>query len=363
MNNSQSNLQHEAFDQTRAAAFAEHIADVVDAGALSIMLSVGHRTGLLDAMKNQPPATSMEIAEMSELNERYVREWLAAMVTGGVIEYLPTDGRYCLPPEHAECMTKDATLGNLAIYSQFVALMGSVQEPMLERFKQGGGMNYQDYPCFHEIMAEDSSLTVVAGLFDHILPLIPGMEQRLHRGIDVLDAGCGRGLALIALAQRFPSSRFMGYDLCQSAIDFAKHQAQQLGLQNIQFDTKDLSGFESQESFDLIMSFDAVHDQQDPQRLLDSFCKSLRNNGVYLMQDIGGSAYLENNIDFPLATLLYAVSCFHCTPISLGQNGAGLGTMWGWETAQAMLENSGFTSINRNILPHDPTNVWFVSYK
>ncbi|HSO82951.1 hypothetical protein [Thiocapsa sp.] len=79
------------------------------------------------------------------------------------------------------------------------------------------------------------------------------------------------------------------------------------------------------------------------------------------MQDIGGSMHLEKNLDFPMASLLYTVSCIHCTPVSLGQDGEGLGTMWGWETAEAMLREAGFAEIERHVLPHDPMNVWFVS--
>jgi len=81
------------------------------------------------------------------------------------------------------------------------------------------------------------------------------------------------------------------------------------------------------------------------------------------MQDVGGSAHLENNLDFPLAAFLYSVSLTHCMPVSLGQGGAGLGTMWGWETAEAVLEDAGFASVSRTVLPHDPMNVWFVSRK
>ncbi|MEJ2229114.1 MAG: transcriptional regulator, partial [Alphaproteobacteria bacterium] len=113
--------------------------------------------------------------------------------------------------------------------------------------------------------------------------------------------------------------------------------------------------------FDFIVSFDAVHDQKDPQGLIVGLRASLRPSGVYLMQDIGGSAYLENNLEFPMAALLYSVSCSHCTPISLGQGGAGLGTMWGWETAEDMLRKAGFTSVKKHVLPHAPMNVWFVS--
>jgi hypothetical protein len=104
-----------------------------------------------------------------------------------------------------------------------------------------------------------------------------------------------------------------------------------------------------------------VHDQKDPAGLLRGLRTSLRPDGVYLMQDIGGSARIENNTDFPMAALLHAISCAHCTPISIGQGGSGLGTMRGWETAERMLRQARFARIERHILPHDPTTVWFVS--
>jgi SAM-dependent methyltransferase len=200
-------------------------------------------------------------------------------------------------------------------------------------------------------------------LFDAILPAVEGIDEHLTAGIDVMDAGCGRGSALLALAERYPASRFVGYDLCQDAIDFASRAARDAGLRNIRFECRDLTGYDERECFDFVTSFDAVHDQKDPQQLIRSLHAALRPGGIYLMQDIGGSAYLENNLDFPMASMLYAISCVHCTPISLGQGGAGLGTMWGWETAQAMLHEAGFTDVARTMLAHDPMNVWFVSRK
>ena len=350
-------------DDAAAANFAEHIGSVLDAGAVAVMLSIGHRTGLFDVLAELPPSTSRRIAEHAELAERYVREWLAVMVTGGIVHYDPEQCTYALPAEHAACLTRNAPLGNLALYGQHVALLGAVQEQTIIRFEDGEGMRYEDYPCFHEIMAEDSGQTVTAQLFDVILPLAEGIIPRLETGIDVLDAGCARGSALIALAEHFPKSRFVGYDLCSDAIAYARRTADAAELANITFEVRDLSDYDESDQFDLITSFDAVHDQKDPAALIRSLHRALRTDGVYLMQDIGGSARLENNLDFPLASLLYAISCVHCTPISLGQGGAGLGTMWGWETAQAMLREAGFTEVQRHVLPHDPTNVWFVSRK
>ncbi|WP_404402809.1 class I SAM-dependent methyltransferase [Pelagibacterium halotolerans] len=348
-------------DMNAAEAFAETVADTLNSGAVATMMAIGHRLGLYDTLAGMPRATSTAIADKAGLAERYVREWLAVMVTGGIVFYDPADRTYRLPATHAACLTSDAPLGNLAVYAQHVALIGQIQDRVLSAFRTGEGMAYGDYPCFHEIMAEDSGQTVTAQLFDVILPLAEGIIERLEMGIDVLDAGCARGSALLAMAERFPKSRFLGYDLCADAIAYANDQVRVKGLQNVHFETRDLTGYDEKARFDFITSFDAVHDQKDPQALLKSLRGALKPGGVYLMQDIGGSAKLENNMDFPMASLLYAVSCVHCTPVSLGQGGEGLGTMWGWETAQAMLENAGFSTVERHVLPHDPMNVWFVS--
>ncbi len=356
-------METPALDMAKAEAFAEQVGDMINAGAAAAMVSLGHRLGLFDTLAGRAPSTSAEIAEAAALNERYVREWLAAMVMAGIVEYGPKDKRYWLPAEHAACLTRDAPLGNLAVYAQHVSLFGKVEERTIHIMETGEGTGYDDYPCFHQIMAEDSGQTVIAGLFEHILPLAPELDGRLKAGIDVLDAGCARGSALIAMAKRYPASRFTGYDLCADAIEFAQKTAQAEGLTNVTFETRDLTGYAEAGRWDFVTSFDAVHDQKDPFGLVKGLSASLRPGGVYLMQDVGGSAHLENNFDFPMAALLYAVSLVHCTPVSIGQGGEGLGTMWGWETAERFLSEAGFARVERHVLPHDPMNVWFVARK
>jgi 2-polyprenyl-3-methyl-5-hydroxy-6-metoxy-1,4-benzoquinol methylase len=353
--------QSSVFDPDAAEAFAGRVGDLLNASAAATMLSLGHRLGLLDTLAAMPPATSEQIAQRAELAERYVREWLAVLVMADIVHYDPATRRYHLPPSHAACLTRGAPLGNLAVYAQHVALFGKIEDRVIDCFRTGGGMAYDEYPCFHQLMAEDSEQTVTAGLFEHVLPLVDGIETRLEQGIDVLDAGCARGSALLALAARYPASRFTGYDLCADAIEHAAAAVLRAGLDNLRFETRDLTGYREPGRWDLITSFDAVHDQKDPEGLLRGLRASLKPGGVYLMQDIGGSAHLENNRDFPMAAFLYAVSCVHCTPVSVGQGGVGLGTMWGWETAERMLRDVGFASVARHMLPHDPMNVWFVA--
>ena len=349
------------FDTAQADGFLDRVAGLINDGAVAVMLGIGHRTGLFDTLATLPPATSAEIAEEAALAERYVREWLAVMVTARIVAFDPEHGTYSLPAEHAASLTRGASLGNFAVYAQHVGLLGQVQDRLLACFETGEGMSYGDYPCFHHMMAEDSAMTVTGGLFEHILPLVPGLDARLAAGIEVMDAGCGQGLALIALAGRYPRSRFTGYDLSEDAIAHAAEVARRAGLANMRFEAWDLTGYEERARFDFITSFDAVHDQKDPAGLIRGLHGALKPGGVYLMQDIGGSARLENNLDFPMASFLYAISCAHCTPVSLGQGGEGLGTMWGWETAEAMLRDAGFAEVDRHVLPHDPMNVWFVA--
>jgi 2-polyprenyl-3-methyl-5-hydroxy-6-metoxy-1,4-benzoquinol methylase len=335
-------------------------------GALCLMASIGHRTGLFDAMRDQAPQTSDEIASRAGLNERYVREWLGAMVTSRVISVDPQSLRYRLPPEHAAYLTRAAGADNLAVFAQYVPLLGNVEDEIVECFKNGGGVPYERFPRFHAVMAEDSGLSVLSSLESHILPIIPGLAEQLARGLRALDAGCGSGRTLNRLAELFPKSRFVGMDLSEEAIATARTEAAANGLTNVEFATVDLSGFDQTaepEAFDFITTFDAVHDQGKPLNLLKGIHRALTRDGVFLMQDIKGSSAVYQNIDHPIGTFLYTVSCLHCMTVSLAQGGEGLGAMWGEENTREYLQRAGFRSVEKHELAHDIQNNWYVVRK
>ena len=344
-------------------AFAERIVGMMNDAALTMMISLGHRTGLYDTMAELPPSTSDEIARAAHLDERYVREWLNAMVVGLIVDYSPENKTYFLPPEHAAWLTRAATPNNLAVFTQYIGQMGAVEDRIVESFHNGGGVRYEEFKRFHEIMAEDSGQTVVPELIDSILPLAPGLVDRLKQGMDVLDLGCGRGWAMNLLAKAFPESRFAGYDFSREAIDLADRQAQRNNSDNVRFEVQDAAKLNAVEAFDLIFTFDAIHDQAEPQKVLNNIHRALRPGGVYLMQDIHSSRDVEKNVDNPMAPLLYTVSTFHCMTVSLALGGAGLGTMWGEETALEMLAVAGFENIERHRLEHDIQNTFFIMRK
>jgi 2-polyprenyl-3-methyl-5-hydroxy-6-metoxy-1,4-benzoquinol methylase len=355
-----------AFDGRKAEAFASRVLQALNDASFCLMASIGHRTGLFDAIRNQPALTSQEIADRSGLNERYVREWLGAMVTSGVVDVDPQSLRYQLPPEHAAYLTRAAAADNMAVFTQYISLLGNVEDDIVECFKHGGGVPYERFPRFHAVMAEDSGQSVLSSLESHILPLVPDVAERLKRGARALDAGCGSGRILNKLAGLFPKSHFLGMDLSTQALQTARNEASSKGLKNVEFVTTDMSDFDrtaAPDSFDFITTFDAVHDQGKPLNLLKGIHRALKGDGVYLMQDIRGSSHVHNNINHPIGAFLYTVSCMHCMTVSLAQGGEGLGAMWGEEKTREYLQLAGFRAVEKHELAHDIQNNWYVVRK
>jgi len=285
------------------------------------------------------------------------------MVTGGFVEYNPDEATYHLPHEHASLLTRAATPDNIAAFAQYIPLLGTVEDQVVACFKNGGGVPYSAYGRFHEVMAEDSGQTVVAALMDSILPLVPGLIDELQSGIEVLDVGCGAGRVLNLMAEAFPDSTFAGYDISQEAIATGRATAEQKGLTNLKFEVRDVTALDAVDRFKLITAFDAIHDQVHPAGVLQEIARALHPDGTFLMQDIAASSKVHNNIDHPVGPLLYTLSCMHCMTVSLSENGAGLGTMWGEELARAMLNEAGFTRVEVKKLPHDFQNIYYIIKK
>lgn len=360
------NCQLQNFDQGKADDFADRLIESLNAGATTVMIGIGHRTRLFDHLDGQPPLTSQQLANRADLNERYVREWLNAMVVSRIIDYDPETRAYQLPAEHANWLTRRSTDGNIAVFGQYIGMMGTVEDDIVDCFHNGGGVPYDKFPRFHEVMAEDSGQTVLASLDEHILPIVPGLVEKLEQGITVMDVGCGRGRAILQMAKRFPKSTFTGVDLSQEATDYANDEAAKAKLKNISFEVKDVTDFDESAGkgqFDFITTFDAVHDQAKPLNVLKGIFKALKDDGVYLMQDIHASSEVQNNMEHPVGALLYSLSTTHCMTVSLAQGGDGLGTMWGQEKATELLGEAGFKQIRIEQLEHDFQNDYYIIQK
>jgi SAM-dependent methyltransferase len=350
-------------DEAKAEAFGGRMTRLLNDSFLAILVSIGHQTGLYDTMAELAPSTSAEIAVAAGLNERYVREWLGAMVVGGIAEYEPATQRYVLPPEHAGMLTRAAGPDNFAFFMQYLALTGNVEPLVVEAFRNGGGAPYSAYPKFQALQSEETSRVYDLALVSAILPLAPGVVARLEEGIDVADIGCGQGHALNVMAKAFPRSRFTGFDFSAEGIAAAQAEAKATGLANATFEVKDVASLSGPPSFDLITAFDTIHDQAAPRKVLKGIFDSLRVGGTFLMGDIAASSVLEENLEHPLGPLLYSVSVLHCMTVSLAQGGEGLGTVWGEQRARELLAEAGFTEVATASVPGDIFNLYYAAPK
>jgi SAM-dependent methyltransferase len=346
-------------DPAKQEAFAGRLLEVLNGASLALLTSVGHQTGLFDTLSTLPPATSDDIAKAAGLDARYVREWLGGMVVGGFVDYAPDTATYTLPPEHAASLTRAAGPDNLATLTVSLGLMASVDEQVVDAFRHGGGVPYSAYPRFQALQAQETAAVYDAALVDVIVPLVPGLTERLREGADVLDVGTGQGHAPVVLARAFPHSRFHGLDRSEEGIAAGRAEAARLGLDNVRLtvgDSGEITG-----AYDVITAFDVIHDLARPAETLSAIAAALKEGGTFVMGDIAASSNLEENIGHPFGPALYTFSVFYCMTTSLSTGGAGLGTVWGEQTARHMLTEAGFEKVETHTVEGDPINLYYVA--
>lgn len=349
------------FDQEKSDAFADRMVDMLNESSLSLMVCIGHKTGLFDTLDRLSPATSDQIAFEAGLKERYVREWLGAVVVGNIVAYDPQSGHYWLPPEHAAWLTRSAGSDNLASTLQFIPVMAGVIEEVVSCFQNGGGVPYEAFPDFHHTNADSSRSLQDERLVEVELRLAPGLVERLQAGIRVADIGCGQGHVLNLMAEAFPRSRFTGYDFVPANITAATEEAARMSLDNVDFQVKDIALLDATGEFDLITGFDVIHDQAHPDVVLKRVATALKPDGLFFMVDIQASSHLHENHEHVLGPFLYTVSCMHCMTVSLAMNGAGLGTMWGEQKALEMLAEAGFARVEVKQIEGDSVNNYYLA--
>jgi SAM-dependent methyltransferase len=353
----------QTLDPARTEAFAGQMIGMLNGALTTLMVSVGHRTGLFDKMAAMPPATSAQIATATGLNERYVREWLGNMTTARVVEHDADKGTYWLPGEHAASITRAAGPGNLCTFAEFLSQMGMVEDGIVEAFQKGGGVPYSGFPKFQRQMAALSAQIFDATLLEVTLPLVSGLTDRLRAGAEVADVGCGQGHAINLMAEAFPASRFVGYDFTAEAVDAARAEARKMGLSNATFEQQDVSSLTDKGRFDLVTAFDSIHDQAHPRKVLKGIYDALKPGGAFLMVDIAADSTHAGNMDHPMAPAFYAISTFHCMTVSLALGGEGLGNMWGETKARELLAEAGFKDVQVKRIEGDIMNAYYVCRK
>jgi 2-polyprenyl-3-methyl-5-hydroxy-6-metoxy-1,4-benzoquinol methylase len=341
--------------------FAETVREILNHGALALMLSIGHRTGLFDVLGSMAPARAEAIAREAGLDERYVREWLSALVAGGIVRLDEVTHFYELPPAHAAVLTRRTGAANLAVAAQWIPLLAAVEDEVVDAFATGGGVPAGCYRRFQKLMSEDTAGRIATRLASHVLPLVPGMSAALERGASLLDVGCGAGRLLIELAERFPRSRFRGLDLSLDAISEARRGAAERSLRNVRFEIVDVADLAETRRFHFATAFGVLHRLPDPHATLGQIAKALKPGGALLLHEEASTGSPAQDAASPLAAFGYTLSCLHSLATARSAGGEPLGAMWGAAAARSALAAAGFRAIEIKHIADDPRSMFLVA--
>jgi SAM-dependent methyltransferase len=344
-------------DQAEAAVgvFAQRVLGDATATLTVLIAALGDRLGLFRALAARP-ATPDELAAAAGVVPRYAREWLAAMAAAGYLTYEPEADRFTLPPAHLPVLALDDTPASLGSVLQWTFGVAPALDAVATAFRTGRGVPPAAYgPDLWPAMERLSAPAFVNGLVQQWLPELPAVTAALRAGADVVDVGCGGGRALIELARAFPASRFLGVDALPAQVDRARANARAAGVADrVRFVELDAAAG-LPDRYDVILTFDVLHDAADPLGLVRALRAALRPGGSLVVSDFNGAPTLAGNLN-PFGALGYAVSVLYCLSVSLAHGGAGLGTLGLPEPRLAELcAEAGFATVRR--LPvQDPLN-------
>jgi SAM-dependent methyltransferase len=337
--------------------------DIIEDGAIVLLISIGHRTGLFDVMANRAPSTAAEIADAADLSERYVREWLGAMEAGGIICRDAGSALYVLPAEHATSLSQAESPYNLAALAQHLSLAASLEDRVVERSRTSGPVPYSECSGFQHVLRNGSGEAVVSALLGSILPLVPGLADSLATGIAVLDIGCGDGRALNLMARIYPRSRFRGYGESESDIDRARYRAFTLGMNNVEFLAGGINSLGKPACCDLVLDFDGIHDEMALRPVVTDVGRALRPGGVFLMQESAASSRLDDGVAVPVGEALRSVSRIQGMSFSAAESGETPGAIWGETELRKVFLAAGFDEMSVRRLAHHVQNRYFVATK
>ena len=349
-----------AIDEAKVEAFMEKAIGNFSGTFTTVQCVLGDRLGLFKDLAENGPATPENLAARAGINERYAEEWLRAMAAAGYLEHDRTSGRFSLPPEHALVLAQEGSPMFFGGGFQMVPNLVSILDHLTEAFRKGGGVKQDDYPDdFWTGLQRFTSGWFENFLLQQWIPSMPDVEKKLEQGARYADVGCGAGLAILKLAEAFPKSQFVGYDISKPQVKLAKSNAKEAGLDNVSFEQKDVvKGLP--ERYDVISTYDVVHDAADPLGLLKGIRQGLADDGIYILLDINCADDPAEN-EGPLAAMFYGFSVTYCMTTSLANDGAGLGTCGLPEAkARELCEKAGFSSLRRIEMENPFNNLYEV---
>jgi SAM-dependent methyltransferase len=338
----------EQIDGAKLEQFVFRAVEEVGATLNTALVVMGDRLGLYKALDGAGGLTPTELAERTGTAERYVREWLNAQAAGGYVEYDPESGRYTLPPEHAVALARPDSPAFLPGFFQIA--LGSVSDSphIVDAARDGDGFGWGEHGHdVHEGCERFFRTGYNANLVESWLPALDGVVEKLERGGNVADVGCGHGASTILMAQAYPNSTFVGTDYHDGSIATARERAEKAGVADrVRFDVTPAAAYGGT-GYDLVTMFDCLHDMGDPVGAAQHVRETIAPDGTWMIVEPAAGDRVEDNLN-PVGRAYYGFSTFLCTPASLSQEvGLALGAQAGEARIRDVAVAGGFTRFRR----------------
>lgn len=347
-------------NKERSRQFMQKVVGDVGTAMAAALVFVGDHAGLFEAMAGAGPLGAAELVRRTGIHSRYVEEWLSAMVCAGYIEHDSARNQFELPDEHAMFLTNRSSEYYLGGMFAGVLSAVTIAPKLVAAFERGEGISFTEFGENLPLAFERMNRAVYEKrLVQSWLPTMPEVVRRLHAGGRAIDVGCGTGVVPVILAKAFPMAQIEGLDLDALSIEMARRHAREASVaQRVRFIHAPADVLARQGTYDLITTFDVVHDLPDPQGVLALIRSALNEGGSYLMVEPKMDDRLERNRENPFGRMLYSISCLHCIPQSLAQGGPGLGACWGPSQARRLAADVGFSHFD--VLPiHSPALAFY----
>ena len=334
-----------AIDSDRLNAFLGKAVSDLGAAVSAVLVSIGDELGLYRALAKEP-VTAGQLAEQTQTNTRYVREWLGNQTAGGYVEHDAETDRYYLTPEQAACLADPAGPVDLPGAYLIVQDLYHIRDRALRNFRTGDGMEWGEH---HSCLFHGTERFFRAGYNTNLigtwLPALDGVVAKLERGGRAADIGCGHGASTVLLARTFPNTQFIGYDYHVGSIETARERASDAGVRNAQFEVADAVSYDSAD-LDFIAFFDCLHDMADPVGAARHARDALKPDGVCMLVEPMAGDTVEDNRN-PVGRVYYGASSLVCVPVSLARKGPALGAQAGEKRLRQVMESGGFTRFRR----------------
>ncbi len=334
-------------NEEKLEQFLGKMINEMGAAANGVLILIGDRLGLYKALTNKGAMTSVELARSTSTTERYIREWASAQAASGFIEYNPETQEFSMTPEQSMVFANEESPVIMTGAFYTISSMYHDEPKITKAFQSGEKVTWGDHNnCLFCGTEKFFKPTYRANLVSSWIPSLDGVAEKLKQGAKVADIGCGHGASTFVMAEAFPNSEFIGYDIHDKSIEHATQLAKESGLSNISFEVATAKDFPGN-GYDFVTFFDSLHDMGDPVGACSHVVNVLNKDGTCMIVEPYAKDSLEENLN-PLGRAFYAFSTMLCTPTSLSQEvGLGLGSQAGEKRLREVALSGGFNNFRR----------------